>query len=291
MRPLIVGTGFLGRSVVNNFKQRYAKVVHTYHSHKYFDDSCQFNLFSQRLGDVVALSDIDLIIVTSKIEGSHDTKAVIEAMQRLFESCKNKRVIYISTDAVFDGRKGRYSEIDAPKPVTVYGKQKNFCEDILRELVPNYCIVRPSYIYGYSLGQLDDRLQNAIEVLRVGHNLYKFDNMFKSPVEVNQLADIIENVSLSDFKGVLHAGGARMSVYEFFKQLLAVLGNESGSLLRDHIPESPAPECLVDTSLDSKLLRDLFEFEPVTLEDALIKSADRALPDIRNPAQSIGNRI
>ena len=269
MRVAIIGTGYLGRTVVANFKNRGIGVVHTYNTQKYFADSIKFDLFSQNLNEIISLAEVDVVVFTSMIEDSSDTEAILGAMRRAFLECKDKRVVYVSTDAVFDGKKGQYVETDTATPITAYGKHKKLCEDLAQKVIPNYCIVRPSYIYGFSLGKLDNRLNKAQALAQSGQSIKKFVDMFKSPTEVNQLAEIIITVSGSDFVGVLHACGKRLSVYEFFKQALAALGKQTDSLEPDHMPENAPPEYLADTSLDSTFLKKKFGFEPVPFEVAL----------------------
>lgn len=264
----VIGTGYLGRTVVAELKNCEMQVVHTYNSQKYFSDSIQLDLFSQNLGDTISIKEIDVVIFTSMIEDALDTEAVLEAMRRAFLACKDKRVVYISTDAVFDGKKGKYTETDLPTPITPYGKHKKFCEDLLQQIVSDYCIIRPNYIYGFSLGKLDNRLDKAYSLAQSGQSIKKFVDMFKSPTEVNQLAKIITTVSKSDFRGILHACGNRLSVYEFFEKALKALG-QTPHMIPDHVPENPPLECLVDTSLDSGLLKNIFGIEPVEMEVAL----------------------
>lgn len=290
LRTVVIGTGFLGRAVVRCFSDIGAEVAHTYHSRKSsFSDPVQFDLFAQDMVEVFQMPTTDLVVFAMKIEDLLNTPAVTETMSRAFRQCQDKRVVYISSDAVFDGRMGRYTEIDVPNPITIYGKHKKLCEDLIRELVPNHCIVRTSYIYGFSLGKLDDRLSNATALVRAKQNVHKFVDMFKSPVEVNQLTEIIVRVSQSKFRGILHASGPRMSIYDFFKHALDALGEGCEYLLPDHIPELPPPECLIDTSLDSTLLKNAFGIEPVPVAVALRNSNCSASLANRGRLQSIVN--
>ncbi len=245
-------------------------VSHTYHRHKRFPDSAQFDLLALKsIDDAPAFNNARAVVVATKIEDAADALEVLSAMRRLFERCMDKRVIYISTDAVFDGKRGMYSERDAPNPITAYGKTKAQCEQLLQEMVPNHCIVRTSYIYGYSLGHLDSRLTVVRKHVRQAKALYHFSDMYKSPVEVNQLAEIIHRLLDLDFRGHLHACGQRMSVHDFYAQSMAALGEKTERLLPCRIPEKPPENCLRDTSLDSALLTKLLGVSAIQLSHAL----------------------
>jgi len=69
----------------------------------------------------------------------------------IVRACKeaNRRLIYISTDFVFDGRENKtYSEDDKPNPINYYAQTKWWGEQVVRNLLTNYVIVRFAYPYG-----------------------------------------------------------------------------------------------------------------------------------------------
>lgn len=256
MKTLLIGTGYLGRAVVERLINESVPVIHTYNSRQTFPDSIQFDLFSEPLEDSVQLDTIDTVVFTSNIEKESDTQAIEQAMRRILAACVDKRVIYTSSDAVFDGKRGKYVETDETNPVTAYGRHKLLCEQLVAELSPNSCIIRPSYIYGYSMGKLDRRLREAVELAQAGQPIKRFVDMYKTPTEVNFLAESILQAARSDVQGILHVGGTRLSVYEFTKQALAALGEDASLVAEDHIPEDTPPEVLVDTSMDSSRLKE-----------------------------------
>ena len=276
MTPVVIGTGYLGRTLCHRLSLEERTALHTFRSHRYFADSVLFDLFHQNLSDVVDLFGSDTVVVASKVENTAKTAQLAQAIYRLFNQCRDKRVVYVSSDAVFDGKLGMYRETDRPNPATTYGTHKALCEEILQGVEPNYCIVRTSYIYGFSLGQLDDRLSSAKALMGHGRTVRKYDDMFKSPIEVNQLAQILAFVCESEYRGVVHVCGPRISVYEFFSRALQALGCDTHRLLADSVPKDHTPECLVDTSLDNSLLRKLFGVEPVSvtvsLKTAMVES-------------------
>ena len=67
-----------------------------------------------------------------------------------FASLKVKaKVIYFSTDYVFDGAKNSpYTELDKPNPLSIYGKSKLFGEEFTKQVNPNHLILRISWLYG-----------------------------------------------------------------------------------------------------------------------------------------------
>ena len=58
-------------------------------------------------------------------------------------------LLHVSTDFVFDGAKDApYDELDAPAPLSVYGRAKLAGEESVRHLLPEHLIVRVGYVYG-----------------------------------------------------------------------------------------------------------------------------------------------
>jgi dTDP-4-dehydrorhamnose reductase len=73
-----------------------------------------------------------------------------EAVGYLAESCNesNTTLIHISTDYVFDGKKGKpYSETDLTHPINEYGRSKLAGEELIKKSLKNYFIVRTSWLY------------------------------------------------------------------------------------------------------------------------------------------------
>lgn len=269
MRALIIGTGYFGRALKERLEAVGFSVLHTYHQQRVFAESVRFDLFSQNVAQIVDVARVDTVIVASKIEHHEDKTAVMRAMARLFDACREKRLVYVSSDAVFDGRRGRYAECEACTPRTAYGRCKAQCEALLQQSVNNHCVIRSSYIYGYSSGRLDFRLQAAIDAMASNARYARYVDMFKSPVEVNQLASMVEVAAASDFRGVLHACGPRMSVYDFVKEALEAMAMDTRRLEPSYMDKNDSNQELTDTSLDAETIHSHFGFRPLRPTEAL----------------------
>lgn len=185
-----------------------------------------------------------------------DAEETFEARVQLFvNACTSLYLVYSSSDALFDGTKGNYRETDLPSPVTAYGHNLLYFETQVQTHCNNYLIVRPSYLYGYSLGVLDSRLEKTKLLLEAGETVSYFDDMFKSPLEVNQAASFITQLISQKYQGTIHVAGERKSVYAFQLEAMKTLNVESANLKPSQMPaDSGLPP---DTSLDISLLRHL----------------------------------
>ena len=93
-----------------------------------------------------ALTDVDKCETNKKLAW----KTNVEGTRNIAQAAKayNTFLVYISTDYIFNGEKGQYTETDKPAPINHYGKSKLEAEKIVESLLHEYCIARPSVIYG-----------------------------------------------------------------------------------------------------------------------------------------------
>jgi dTDP-4-dehydrorhamnose reductase len=111
------------------------------------------------------------------------------------------RLVHVSTDVVFDGRRGRYREEDAVEPVHDYGRSKAEAERLVAEHAPGAAIVRTSLIYGGAAPSKHEQDARA--------DAYPFfTNERRSPVQVTDLADALLELAELDHAGPLHVAGA-----------------------------------------------------------------------------------
>ena len=117
----------------------------------------------------------------------------------LYAKKNNVRLIYISTDYVFDGRKGNYSENDLPNPQSIYGKSKLSAEKIVK-LLNNYLIIRTSF---YSTTKW--KYKEA------------FIDQYTSRINIEELVSRINKIIFTKFTGLIHIAGKRQSLYTIAK--------------------------------------------------------------------------
>ncbi len=143
------------------------------------------------------------------------------------------RLIYISTDYVFRGDRGNYAESDAVFPVNKYAWSKLGGECAVR-MYDNAVIVRTSF------GPAEFPYEKA------------FVDQWTSRETVSTIAEMMLKIIDSDFRGVIHVGGERKTVYDY--ALKTSPGREIGRLSRDEVSfKVPA-----DTSLEVGLFNEKF---------------------------------
>lgn len=259
---LVVGSsGFLGRCIVDKLMPR-ARVFCTYYSQSVFPDSYSYDFFHDDIRPIIEETDVSTVIFTAMVE-FEEPEAVAASMQRFVRGCHDRRVVYLSSDGIFDGKRGNYTEDDVPMPCTRYGRNLLTCETFVQDHCANVCIIRPSYLYGFSHGQLDPRLARTRNALMAGEQVQCFHDMYKSPLGVVQVAEAVITLSDSDYVGIMHVAGERLSVFEFHSQAMGALGMATTNLISCPMPETP--NFLRDTSLNTSRWQRVTGMKPLTV--------------------------
>lgn len=144
-----------------------------------------------------------------------NTQPAISIIKIISENELPTRVIFFSTDYVFDGKKGRYKETDLPNPQTNYGKTKYLAEKAFLDSNIDFKIIRTAAVMGKG-GTFFDWLLNTMKKEKT---VALYDNIYFSPTPLSLLnesiAAIINNYDSIQQK-ILHiVGEKRLSRYQF----------------------------------------------------------------------------
>jgi dTDP-4-dehydrorhamnose reductase len=133
------------------------------------------------------------------------------------------RLVYVSTDYVFDGSKGSpYVETDIPAPINFYGLTKLFGERYASSLNPRHLIVRTSWLYGPNGKNFVDTIMDKA---RAGGALQVVDDQLGSPTYTYHLALGIRAALEKGLEGVLHlTNSGETTWYEFARTALELAG-------------------------------------------------------------------
>ncbi len=118
------------------------------------------------------------------------------------------QLIQISTDYVFDGYNGPYSEDDNTNPLSIYGKTKLESEKILQESGVNWCILRSNVLFDYFCETEASFIKWVIDSLKSNKSINVVDDQWNNPTWTKSLAEIIELVMNKNVKGLYNYGGA-----------------------------------------------------------------------------------
>ncbi len=116
------------------------------------------------------------------------------------------RVVFVSTDMVFDGEQAPYREEDVPAPLSVYGRTKADAETVVRQR-PENVVVRLSLLVGPSVVGRPSYYDEQLQTLRQGQPLKLFVDEWRTPLALADAARALLAIARSDVRGVLHVGG------------------------------------------------------------------------------------
>jgi dTDP-4-dehydrorhamnose reductase len=125
------------------------------------------------------------------------------------------RMVHISTDSVFDGRKGDYSETDATNPLNTYARSKLAGELAVSAAYPDALIARVVF-YGWSLGGGRSLSEFFFYNLSAGKPVQGFTDAIFCPLEVITLSELLLGMIEKELSGLYHVYSAEpISKYEF----------------------------------------------------------------------------
>lgn len=116
--------------------------------------------------------------------------------------------VFVSTDFVFNGEKGMYSETDIPSPVNFYGKTKLEAEEIVKEYAFGWAIARTVLVYGKPLAGRSNILSIVKEKLEKGEEYSVVNDQVRTPTYVEDLAAGIVAIIEKKATGIYHLSGA-----------------------------------------------------------------------------------
>lgn len=135
----------------------------------------------------------------------------------------NSKLIHISTDYVFDGKKGSYSEDSKPDPINYYGKTKLAGENLIRSKLNDYAILRTQVLYGFAKNIRRNFVLWAIDKLSNGESIRVVDDQVGNPTLADELAFAILKVCQRNATGLFHVSGFEtVSRYEFAARIAEV---------------------------------------------------------------------
>jgi dTDP-4-dehydrorhamnose reductase len=182
--------------------------------------------------NTTALHNVDYCEYHQEETFNINTKAV----GMIADLCNNlgSRLIHISTDFVFDGKKGNYSESDNPNPLNVYAKSKLEGE-LQAKRSASYSILRPSVVFGWTpletqgLTSSSGKPMNfalwALSKMNKGEELKIVNDQFTSPTLADVLAAVALRVATKEKNELYHVSGTScISRYEFVIKVARIMG-------------------------------------------------------------------
>jgi len=228
-------SGLLGHKVVQLALNKGHKIYSTYKEHPpilgeptKLDLTDQTQVFKivpklkpQAIIHTAAYTDVDGCEINQNLAWKVNAEATKNLA--IVSPSINSHLTYVSTDYVFDGQKGLYSEEDNPKPISYYGYTKLKGEEYVKENAKRWCIARTSAIYGWGQTQKLNFATWLINNIKQGKEVKVLTDQYVSPTLNTNLAQMLLEIAERNLDGTLHTAGAtRANRHEFALNLAKV---------------------------------------------------------------------
>jgi amidophosphoribosyltransferase len=278
MKIIVIGSsGLLGKKVYHLLSHNHEvggfNFSHAIKGHKQLD-------ITQRREVIKAFRNLspDVIVHTSALcdtdfcethKGAAHMVNVV-GTQNIVKISKDKKakLIYISSDYIFDGESGPYFEDSDPNPINYYGHTKLEGERIIIEELNNYAIIRPTILYGYN-DESDKPTfpSNILKKLKERQTVEVDGYIKKYPLLIDDLSIFIKKIIEEDRGGIFHIkGGERVTRYEWALDVVNIF-NIDGTLIKETASDNFAKKPR-DVNLETRH-RDLYNFQTVPASTGL----------------------
>lgn len=148
-----------------------------------------------------------------------------DATKNIARICKkiNAKMLYISTDYVFDGTKEGFYEVDdLPNPINVYGKSKLLGEQAVQKLLEKYFIVRISWVFGEHGNNF---VKTMLKLGKERKEINVVSDQYGSPTYTADLAPLLVEMIKTDCYGIYHATNEGVCSWaEFAEEIFKIAG-------------------------------------------------------------------
>jgi dTDP-4-dehydrorhamnose reductase len=168
----------------------------------------------QQVTLLAALSDIDRCQREPRVAEQIN----VEGARHVAAACarSDARLLYTSTDAVFDGTKGYYREDDLPSPPNFYGETKARAERLISDMLPSALIVRLSLVLGTSAtGSGNSYLEKVVGNLRAGNEIISPTYEYRNPLDVRTLCEFLRELTQNPAAAGIFQAGASDKISRF----------------------------------------------------------------------------
>jgi len=281
-KALILGaSSFVGKNLLKDFDP--SEVDFTFNSN-FIKNGIKFNAVKDNISTlpldfknishaVILIGDTepDSCYFNSKASYELNVINTIKLIDFLYRN--NIKIIFCSTEFVFDGKRGMYTELDTPKPILEYGCQKYAIETYLKKFSDS-TILRFAKVYGEDPndGSLFSDWRRKIE----NNEMIECANdQYFSPIFVNDISKIIKIAIKKNVSGLFNIScGKKYSRLELLELLLEHrYDNTAPKIITKSIDDFDLPEVRPkDVSMNSEKAQTTFNFNFTTPEYFLSNS-------------------
>ena len=289
------GSGLLGCALAFELIKK-NEIISGYH-HNYIDiKNNNFSSVNIDICDINSLKDIenrspDAIIHTASLtdlefcEKNPEIayKINVEGTENILRIAKDctAKLVYICTDYIFDGKKGKYSESDTLNPLSVYAKTKLQGEELIKKNYDDFISIRTS-LYGWDLNKLSFASW-ILNSLREDKRISLLSDQISSMLFTNDLARILSEMLEYDLNGIYNvASSDSMPKYTFALKIAEIFGLNGNliepitleNLIKKHSLSANRPK---NVSLDCSKIENVLDRKMPSIAEGIISMKEKEI--------------
>ena len=235
-RILIVGSnGMLGQRLTEYYRKKENVELHlaSAEDFSYFDGieytqldirdksavkALIMNFFPDTVINTAAYTNVDGCETNKKLAWEINVEGVKNLA--LYSQGIDAHIIHLSTDYVFDGKNGPYSEEDKPNPISYYGRTKLASENVLKASGARFTVVRTNVLFGPAKFGRPDFVKWVVSSLREKKQIKIVTDQFGNPTYLDDLTNGIAAIETLDAEGLYNIGGRDfLTRFEFTEEI------------------------------------------------------------------------
>lgn len=206
------------------------------------------NFFKNNLFDIAfllsAYTDVEGAQKQKNDKNGSCWKINVDGTKNVAEACQKfqRKLIFISTDFVFDGVDGP-SEEDKPtqkdfEKISWYGASKVEAEKIIQKLLPDSIIIRIAYPYRNRYDVKDDIAKRFLKLYRDQKMYPVFTDQVITPTFIDDLSPAVKLLVEKGAKGIFHVASPKVTTqYDFAKKTIEIFGGDPNAIPKGSILE------------------------------------------------------
>ncbi len=194
------------------------------------------------------------------------------------------KLLFVGSDYVFDGTSTRpYEPGDPVCPMNVYGRSKALAEEGIRQILPDACIVRTSWLFGAVGNCFPNKI---LEIAQGRRSIQVVADQVGCPTYNRDLSQIIIRLMKAGAHGTLHATNSNScSWYQFAQAILSAAGKTEVAVTPVRTEDFPRPARRPKYSVLSKAGLEAFGIHPRPWQETLkdyLRDRDLALAETQH---------
>jgi len=287
LRILIIGgSGVVGTKLLNFFTLNNHQVEFTYLTHEVsYAKGHELDITKKddvielisKINPNVVINTTSLLMDKSETQPELAESINVKGMENIIEGCKktNSKIVFVSSSAVFDGKKSEYFENDPPSPLTIYGKTKFQAEELIRKSDLSHLILRTDVLYCWIEDwQKPQRINSVLRVLDTlgsGKILKELTDWVNTPTYVPDFVNAVHKLLEQKEEGIFHVSGPEfISRYDWSLKVAEIFGLDEKLIQPITSDELNLPAKRPNINLRNQKLTEKTGFQMKGVEEGLL---------------------